>query len=298
MSVANMAHLQFSADTGKDLWQRIKDHVWLIEDAGRLGELQGEELREAELRVVAFLVSAAFGYGLRLDRYRYLSQHNRDTYKILYSDGEEDTADIDTGSGVYRLELGRVQGFTAVLPLTAEGFEAYRCNELAASELTHSHLVPSPYAPHSVPYLLLAGVVYFRSIFEVEWLAFESQKIRRATRLINRLLWQISNYLPEVELYKDADKAIRARTRGDHSLPVLVCPITTLGRGEKMLVNAGFDIEGYDKYGNKKFVLDMSCMNEAATGRESLSTRRLTATRAAVELLRNCQRRWGRKIEG
>jgi hypothetical protein len=287
-----MAHLQFSGDAGRELWRRIKDYLWLIDGAPKLHDLQGEERRKAEARIVAFFVCAAFGYGFRLDRYLFLSEHNRDIYKILYSSGEEDTVNIDTREGTHRLELGRVQGFSAVLPLTAEGLEAYRNNELAASQLTTPHLVPWPYLPHSVPYLLLAGAVYFRSIFEVEWLAFDSQKIQRATRLINRMLWQVSGFLPKVELFKDGGGAIRVRAEGDHSLPVLVCPITTLGRGEKMLVKLGFDIEGYDKWGNKKFVLDVSTINEAAAGRANVPHWRLTATQAAVELLRNCQRRW------
>jgi hypothetical protein len=233
-----MAHLRFSGEAGRQLWNRIKDHLWLVEDVPRLHKMEGEQRREAEVKAVAFLICASFGYGCRVERYRYLSEHNRDIYQLLYSDGEEDTADIDTGAGTYRLLLGQVQGFTAVLPLTPDGLEGYRNNDLAISELTKSHLVSWPLAPHSVPFLLLGGVVYFRSIFEADRLAFDSQKPLRATRLINLLLWHIAGFVPRVELYRDGDGVLRVRVQGDHSLPILVCPISALGRGEKMLITA------------------------------------------------------------
>jgi hypothetical protein len=160
---------------------------------------------------------------------------------------------------------------------------------LAASELTEAHLVPSA-TPNTVPYLLLAGAVHFRSIFQAEWLDYNPHKIRLATRLLNLLLWQVSNLLPRVALYKDPGGIVRVRAEGDNSLPVLLCPITARGRGEKMLVHAGFDIEGFDKRGNQKFVLDISHINEAAAGRVNVPAQRLKGMLAAVEMLRYFQR--------
>src|SRR5438128_12561580 len=99
-----MPNVRFEGELARELWGRIKDQLGLIEAAATDSNLSGDEFRDAEVRMVTFLVSAAFGYRSRLDRFKYLSTLNRDIYRILYAN-EEITADIDTGSHMHRISL-------------------------------------------------------------------------------------------------------------------------------------------------------------------------------------------------
>lgn len=54
--------VNFRGQQGRVFWDRIKDHRGLLEYAPAIGSGSGEELRRAEVAMVAFLLAAAFGY--------------------------------------------------------------------------------------------------------------------------------------------------------------------------------------------------------------------------------------------
>jgi len=285
-----MARVRFEGEPGRELWSRVKDYLELIESDPPNIDLEGDERRDAEVRMVTFLVSAAFGQINRMERFWYLSNLNRDIYRILYSD-EDVTAEIDTGTCTRHLYLGLAEGFTAVIPLTAEGFNAYMSNEVSPSELTEYHIVSYPYAMNSIPHVLLTGAVHFPAIFEKDRFAFNRNRLSRAARVINLLLDHIACYVPLIELYKDDKGTMRVASQGAYPLPTLVCYIPHVGMGEQLLDKAGFDFAGFDKRRNLRFVLNVSDVNDGAFDRSVISRDRLMALRNSVALLARTQRK-------
>ena len=117
--------VNFRGRQGRVLWDRIKDHRGLLEYASAIGSASGEELRQAEVAMVAFMLAAAFGYdsssdkkyGSKLKRLDYLSRINPDIYRLSVTE-EELMVEVECDHGTEVLNLGHTEGFSAVLPLT------------------------------------------------------------------------------------------------------------------------------------------------------------------------------------
>src|SRR5207247_2574919 len=96
----------------------------------------GDRLRDAELRMIAFMAAAAWrpGQGAeprdRVQYLRRLSDINRESHRLIYAD-EEVVAPLSSVPEACPIRLGRAIGFIAVLPLTDLGYYLYTTNQSA-----------------------------------------------------------------------------------------------------------------------------------------------------------------------
>src|SRR5205814_3360149 len=122
----------FRGKPGRVLWQRVGQRAkelsrWLDED--------GAPRKEHARDFVNFLMDAAWGeevagtgqggrFGTRAERVKHRWMHNEDSYRLSVGKHRLDVA-VRCEKVEEHFSLGRVRGFTAVLPLRPEGVERY-----------------------------------------------------------------------------------------------------------------------------------------------------------------------------
>jgi hypothetical protein len=258
-----MPTIRFEGAAGRQLWENVKHHLGLIRDAPLLRQMPDEERRIAEVRMVAFMVTAAWGYpwvsdqayGTRVNRFLFLSRLNRLIYNVTYYHDDELVAEIEAGGVANRLHLGPAQGFSAVLPLTKQGYDDYMGNRLAATQLTGPHVVPYEQSIHNTDYIMITGAVHFPSLVTERRLD-DPETIRiSAFPVVAGLLRQIARFAPVLAIAGDDGESVYVKDDVFRPPPVLLCFISGRGAGEPMLRKAGFVREGEDRTGNRKYVL-------------------------------------------
>ena len=260
-----MPTVTFPGESGRKLLDNIKHHLALIDDAPTWRSMSAEERVTAEVRMVAFMVTAAWGYpwvsdptyGSRLNRFLYLSSINRWIYNVTCYEDEHLIVDV-RGDGIERsLNLGPAQGFSAVMPLTQEGYDAYMEKRLSPTQLTEPHIVPQAQSLHNTDYMMITGVVHFPSLVSERRL--EGKTIPSAYPVIVDLLRQIGRFSPKLTIIGET-----VQVEGDASRPppTILCFISGQGMGEPLLKKAGFVQEDEDKTGNRKYVLRLGSIHQ------------------------------------
>jgi hypothetical protein len=265
-----MPLITFKGRAAESLWNHVKDHLDLLAFVHDLESRDQDKRRVAEVAMVAFMVTAAWGYnpvsdaryGSRFGRFLYLSRINRNIYRIAKTVSNV-AVQVHRASGVETFYLGRACGFSAAIPLTATGFEHYCLNSKAMSELDECDIVPSPYEKNSIQFVLISGVVDFRSL--PAYLEGIRLFPRTAHALLAGLAKQIGDFIPEVRLWHDRG-VVYAETRSQHKLPTILCPLSGRGMGKELLETAGFLPEGDDARRNHVWTLDFEEINGRKIG--------------------------------
>jgi hypothetical protein len=257
-----MPTASFPGEAGRKLWENVRSHLHLIADAPRLRMLSGDELRTAELQMITFMVTAAWGYtwisdrayGSRFNRFAYLRKLNKLIYQVSYAP-DDLVVDITGGGGVNRFSLGPAQGFSAVVPLTREGYDDYMENRLSASELGERHILPYEQSINNSDFLLITGTVHFPSLAQERRLD-DAETIRQsAFPVIADLLRHLGRLAPPLAIAGDTGASVYVDGDVFRPPPTILCFISGRGSGEPLLRKAGFVHEGEDKTGNRKYVL-------------------------------------------
>lgn len=236
--------------------------------------------QDAIVRLVEFLVLTTFGYGRRYTRFKYLATVNPDIYRLSFGRSAL-VVNLDDHE---LIPLGRVNGFSGILPLTLNGFDRYRNNHRAASELSNEdgadEIVASPYEPRTISHVLISGVVYLPSVPRMldaqrsgasfsygidrryHLFANEGGELFRECFLPH--LWQFLTPV-KTSVLPGGPRAILGENQSHW--PKVVCPISGLGMGEPYLMRAGFAQPDYlpmDCRGNQKYIFDLSDINSQA----------------------------------
>jgi len=229
-----------------------------------MAELSDDELQEAEVRMVSFMLSATFGYASKLERLRSLSAWNSDIFQVAYSTEEElAVLDLSTDDEPQVLKLGRCRGFSAVIPLTRSGFSAYMLHGARIGELNiEKDVVKHPYERGSVDFVALTGAVDFSAL--PQYLAGDRDFSVIAPHVLGNLARQIAGFLPPVEMKRTELGLLKGRTSPGRRMPAVLCPLSGVGMGQRLLETAGFEgLPGQDAGGNVVWYLDLEDLNQS-----------------------------------
>jgi hypothetical protein len=265
-----MPTIQFTGVAAERLTANLGGRIALLKEAVESLRRNGPDDPLAKAWMVECLVCAAWGvndgpykpYGGRIQRFEQLSRYNEHIYCLTRSDRPV-VLSIRRSDGRWEdIDFGDVTGFSAVLPLTVDGFRHYFFRTKAATELVEEDIVPGGYRPHSVDFVMLAAAVdvptlrrYLRGVSEFP--AKSPSHGGTIHRLFADMARQLGRFLPFVKLTMDEKGLVRAESgRPTGRLPTLVCPLSGRGMGEPNLEKAGFEYEGRDKRGNALWKLD------------------------------------------
>lgn len=281
--------IEFHGEAAKILWSNIRGHLDLLESAKALMVSGNEGLRHRGIAfMVAFMISAAWGYQGRFKqcidgsvlydslegRLAYLLSLNPAIYRLSKSKRPVELhIFLDDHASLPPVELGHHDGFSAVLPLTKEGYLAYYMAGIPISELMDEHIVRHPHEPRSVEYLAITGMVDCKAL--PEYLNPENPKNqfpRRARRLLDELAGQIRHFASAIDVYKDQYGKIYCESVDGHERPLLFSPLSGRGMGEDILETAGFrSIPGVDQRENVIWELDFKELNTRRVEPERLA---------------------------
>lgn len=146
-----MPTIKFAGLVAERLRANLEGRLPLLERAVEGLRTKGVDDPTAKAWMVECLVCAAWGandgpyeqYGGRIKRFEALSGHNGHIYSLTHS---ERPVVLDD-EGWKRIEMGTVTGFSAVLPLTHDGFRNYLFRAKAATELVEEDISRTATAP-------------------------------------------------------------------------------------------------------------------------------------------------------
>ena len=256
--------VRFLGETGRVLWERVREHAWLLENVADLESPNAERRSVAQARMATFLFTAAFGYyhindkeyEHRSKRFEYLARLNPDIFQFSWSNRERIAVFGKYGAG----SLGRILGVSMVLPLTEKGYEAYTSNEVMPHEFREAHIVVSPYKPHTVDYVMIGGAV---SVLCIKTGEIVSE--RRSPSLMMRMIDQVARFIPRFRVSENAWGGEFVEGDSPGKLPVVLCPLSEKNTTEQLVQRAGFEWDGYDQLGDKVYVFRVSDINDPTT---------------------------------
>lgn len=253
--------------------------------AAAVDYLAGRPRLAAIAALMDFMLTAAFGpspfhiqhYGSRRRRLESLLAHNPAIYRLCPSPEPIQVVVREKGREV-QWDLGRVGGFTAILPLTPEGSKVYESGSTSPREFSPTDHLSSAGECHSDRCLLISGVMHLPSIPLLFDEPSRRQRLPGATRVLYLLLDHFARMLPVLEGDTGADDV------------VVYSPITGLGMGEALLKTAGFRSEGLDSLGNRKYVFRQSVLAHArvpADEAEAALHRRMRRTFSTLAMIQH-----------
>ena len=255
---------RFLGETGRVLWERVREHAWLLENVADLQSPDAEKRSVAQARMATFLFTAAFGYynindkeyEHRSKRFEYLARLNPDIFQFSWTNREQTAVFGEYGAR----SLGRILGVSMVLPLTEKGYEAYTLNEVMPHEFRETHIVVSPYKPHTVDYVMIGGVV---SILGIE--TGEIVAEGRSPGPTRRMIEKVARFIPRFRVSENAWGGEFVEGDSSGKLPVVLCPLSEKNTTEQLVQRVGFEWDGYDQLGDKVYVFRVSDINDPTT---------------------------------
>jgi hypothetical protein len=280
-----MPTVQFLANKGQTLWNRVgsklpKLHEWLLPD--------GQPKEANYLDWIDFMLDSAWGkdpsftgaspdsrFTTRLERIQHRYKHNHRIY--LISTGSEDThIELEVNKTRLKFSMGKVRGFTAVMPLNREGTIRYFRRERAFGDLDKTDLLAHDDYTQPATFVLINTVLHFPSIIYLESFLGDIEPIESldfamipvsstpreygGTGVILDLFRHIASFLPQIDLITDDPPQIRPLSDG--TFPCIFSPISGNGMGEPELKAAGFWEEGTDLKSNTLFTFNMADINK------------------------------------
>lgn len=252
-----MAYMRFEGEAARRLWRNIKDDLDLLENALVLKHLSGPERAQAELQLITFLANAGFGEADVL-------AHRHTCRRELLDSNEPLTVEIVRGDESKRLELGCAIGYSAIIPLTENGYREYMTNQVSAFQFTERHIIRPEQVPAAPCYIYGEGVFHFQSLADPEQFpahVYESH-VQPKDRIYNHLFRHVKHFLPRLLL---SDDEPRLQTESPGQMPIFV--FADNGVMARSLMKFGFvppstfpdkGIAGYPRY-----LMDLADYNRA-----------------------------------
>jgi hypothetical protein len=265
--VTIMSLIVFGEAAQAAIWKNVLGHLDLIRRPPDPRVMNERDLRAAEINLLTFIVIAAWRhnpisdreYRNLFDRFRYLNDVNPDIFRVVYSD-DDVVISMCKVAGGQNLHLGRVIGFTTVLPLTESGYRNYLQNRRLVTDLMERDIVSSPYRRHTIPFTLIAHAVWIPLLGELFGDRLRSLLAR--AELIGTLCDQLGRFYPPVRVCLK-NGCYRVTAAYGRRLPVAVCPIRDREMGEQLLHKSGFRLQGRDGADDWTYTLDAQEIDDA-----------------------------------
>jgi hypothetical protein len=271
-----MAKLEFSGRQAEILMERVGSQLsqvpeWLDED--------GTPKTDRTVDFVSFLMDAAWSEGdagtgrdrrfvNRKDRIQHRYSCNRLIYRLSLADTNFDLV-VRGNEDCRKYRIGRVRGFTAILPLTAAGAYAYLDRRVKLGDLCREHILPESKERLDAQWVLLSCALHFPSILRLESYVEDIKGWDEPAILVNTVDSRSTGATIVVDLFRHLldffapfyitggkSPRVVAKDGEKETLPRIIAPITGHGMGEPILRAAGFYDIGGDKSGNSVYVFD------------------------------------------
>jgi hypothetical protein len=204
----------------------------------------------------------------RKDRVRHRFACNRHIYRLSLGGRNLDLiVRFDDDCRPYR--IGRVRGFTAILPLTPAAAHSYLNHRVYLGDLCGDHILPESNERYDAQWVLLNCALHFPSILRLESYGghdsergepaiLDDDANSRSTGLtvVVDLFRHLRRFFEPFSVTSGSTPTVIAKDGRKERLPRIIAPITGHGMGEPILRAAGFIDIGGDKGGSSVYVFD------------------------------------------
>ena len=213
-----MTILVFPGDFGEFFWERIKDGLDLLRAGPRIRELTGADRERATVELIAWLARAGFGddeveangFESRLAYFEDLQRRNPNVLRLLPSDGEI-VIRIAGRRTSRMIRVGFAAGYTAVMPITREGFVNYLTNRTSQFRLG-AHVLPADAADESRTHYHIEGLFHLPTMgrqAESRGRGGSLGVVPSSAGLFHQLASYLRDLLPELRFVPDANAVNR-----------------------------------------------------------------------------------------
>lgn len=234
------------------VWKNIENDLWRMPDADELYSVNwdawqhNEECWRLVANVLTVMRNAAFGRHPVYDTdpnpiFRRI-QVNPDCYALTIRQNKRHLLDLSRSTTTKRIvDFGPIIGFSAVNPLTPEGYESYLKSEYPLTSVPLEHIVSWPYRRNTVRHLFITGAVFLPEIDLPGEMEIHGRVSFNGKQVLLELGRQIAGFIPELQICLDGAIPFAAvATKGADKLPLIVCPLSGRFKGEQFICDLGF----------------------------------------------------------
>jgi hypothetical protein len=187
-------------------WAHVKqDHLRLLDNALVLRDLPEKNRREVVLNLITFLANCAFGEEdvlkhrgkTRREYFSELSAINPGIFNLMRAPRNV-VLEVELNGETQILKLGQAIGYSAIIPLTVAGYNAYMANRIAAFEFNADHIL-SPHGYDDICCLYGEGAFHLSAL---------GMKFDAAGVTIPQELRGISKTGPMTEIFQHASRLL------------------------------------------------------------------------------------------
>lgn len=294
----NRSRVEFSGPRAEQVWQNVHDVLDLLDGVESYHVLDSpsrRRIRREYIRdFITFIYMAAFRHELPRDWQsrarlrRMISAQDCVPGAFRLASWREDRELVfHLGGRIEMIPIGRLDGFTSVIPLTKAAKEEFEQGGLAPEQMVSEHISNKSITTTKTPYLYIGHLVHLPSLAVDKGMNTTAQHLNDRIRIMFAMLCNVVSAMVPLR-YDRVTRRFEAP--GGHPLPELFC-IPDGRRMEDMIRGLGFQPLGLrdDVAKMEKFGLKFREYNEGLLDKED--RRRVRKT---YKMIRAIQRKMNR----